>query len=203
MPMIRTSLVLLLAATAASASARQAAQPTPAAQGSTAAQATPAPPPFVDPATVRPKPRPSDVASIESIVAAVYDVISGPAGARDWERFKSLFLPEGRLIPAGHRPDGQDMYRVLDADGYIERAGANFLKQGFFETAVSNRIEQFANIAHVFSTYESRHEPGAAPFARGINSIQLVKLGDRWWVTSIMWDAERQGVTIPDKYLGR
>ena len=65
------------------------------------------------------------------------------------------------------------------------------------------RVEQFANIAHVFSTYESRREKDAAPFARGINSFQLVKLGPRWWVASIMWDAERAGVTIPAAYLGR
>ena len=106
-------------------------------------------------------------------------------------------------MPVGHRPDGQDVYRVMDADGYIERAGPHFSKQGFFETGVANRVEQFGNIAHVFSTYESRREKDAAPFARGINSIQLVKLGDRWWIASIIWDAERAGVTIPDKYLGR
>ena len=68
---------------------------------------------------------------------------------------------------------------------------------------MANRVEQFGNIAHVFSTYESRHEKDAATRSRaGINSIQLVKLGDRWWIASIMWDAERPGVTIPDKYLG-
>jgi hypothetical protein len=169
------------------------AKPAPAAQA-------PAPPPFVDPATVRPKPRPEDVKSIDAIVAALYDAISGPAGPRDWDRMKSLFLPDARMIPVGHRPDGQDVYRAMDPDGYIARSGPFFLKEGFFESAVANRVEQFGNIAHVFSTYESRHEKGGQPFAKGINSIQLIKLGDRWWVANIMWDQERPGLTIPEKY---
>jgi hypothetical protein len=165
-----------------------------------AAQQPPAPPPFVDPATVRPKARPEDVKSVDGIIAALYDVISGPPGPRDWDRMKSLMLPEARFMPVVHRPDGQEVYRVTDADGYIARSGPFFLKEGFFETGVANQVEQFGNIAHVFSTYESRHEKGGQPFAKGINSIQLVKLGDRWWVASIMWDQERPGLTIPEKY---
>ena len=141
--------------------------------------------------------------SPHSAGAAVYDVISGPAGPRDWNRFKSLLLPECRLIPVSHPADGQAAYRTLDAETYIQRAEPAFAKQGFFETGVANRVEEFGSIAHVFSTYESRHEQDAAPFARGINSFQLVKLGDRWWVASIMWDAERPDVPIPGKYLGR
>jgi hypothetical protein len=202
MLLFRAGLLLLLAPALAFATPRVLSQTASGVQPAPAAQA-PATPPFVDPATLRPKPRAADVGSIDAIVAAVYDVISGPAGPRDWDRFKSLLLPECRLMPLGHRPDGQDVYRVLDADGYIQRAGPTFSKEGFFETAVSNTVEQFGGIAHVFSTYESRHEAAAAPFARGINSMQLVKLGDRWWIASIAWDAERPGVTIPDTYLGR
>jgi hypothetical protein len=201
MPLTRAGLLLLLSATVAAAAPRQTAGPPAAPQPPPAVQ--PGPPLFVDPATIRPAGRPEDVRSIEAIIGAVYDVISGPAGRRDWNRFKSLLLPECRLMPVGHRPEGQDTYRALDADGYIERASPNFLKQGFFESAAANTIEQFGNIAHVFSTYESRHEKSEAPFARGINSIQLVRLGDRWWIASLMWDAERPGIEIPAKYLGR
>ena len=200
MTLTRSLALLFLFASSAFASG-QATEPGAGARAVPAAQATP--PPFVDPSTLRPKARPEDVSSIDAIIGAVYDVISGPAGPRDWERFKSLMLPEARLMPIGHRPDGQDVYRMLDADGYVQRASPTFLKDGFFESTVSNRIEQFGSLAHVFSTYESRREKGGAPFARGINSFQLVKLGDRWWVASIMWDVERPGVAIPAKYLGR
>ena len=144
-----------------------------------------------------------DIRVADAIIAALYDVISGPAGPRGWNRFKSLLLPECRLTPVSHPADAQAVYRTLDAETYIQRAEPAFAKQGFFETGVANRVEEFGSIAHVFSTYESRREQDGAPFARGINSFQLVKLGDRWWVASIMWDTERPDVPIPGKYLGR
>lgn len=189
----------LLFSAAAFAQAAQPAQKSPDTQKPATTQA-PAPPPFVDPSTIRPKPRPEDVKSIDSIVAAVYDVISGPPGPRDWDRLRSLLLPEARFMPVAHRRDGQDAYRMLSLDDYIERSGPMFMKEGFFETGIANCVEQFGSIAHVFSTYEARREKGGQPFIRGINSIQLVKLGDRWWIASIMWDTERPGIAIPEKY---
>src|SRR3954468_16142545 len=118
MPVIRAGLLLLLSSTLVSAAAQRQTAPT-VAGSQPPPSVQPAPPPFIDPATIRPAARPEDVRSIEAIVGAVYDVISGPAGPRDWNRFKSLLLPECRLMPVGHRPDGQDTYRALDADGYI------------------------------------------------------------------------------------
>jgi len=152
-----------------------------------------------------PKPpaaRPDDVKSIDAIVAALYDVISGPAGQkRDWDRMKSLFVPGARLIPTAVSPSGTTA-RVLDVDGYIQRASATLERDGFFEREVSRKMEAFGNIAHLFSTYESRHTlADPAPFARGINSIQLMKDGDRWWIVTVYWDAERPGNSIPAQYL--
>src|SRR6478672_9623729 len=55
----------------------------------------------------------ADVASMESIVAALCDVISGPAGKkRDWDRMRSLFIPGARLIPTGKRQSGEIASRV-------------------------------------------------------------------------------------------
>ncbi len=75
------------------------------------------------------------------------------------------------------------------------------MKEGFFERGISNKVEQFGTVAHVFSTYESRHEKDGKPFARGINSIQLVNDGKRWYVVTILWDQEKPGQEIPEKYL--
>jgi hypothetical protein len=197
---LSTALVLVLASATSAALAHPASLQAAAPGAPAAAQASPA---FVDPETVRPKARAEDVRSIEAIIAAVYDVISGPAGPRDWNRFKSLLLPECRLMPVSHLADAQAVYRTLDAEAYIQRAEPAFAKQGFFETGVANRVEEFGSIAHVFSTYESRREQDGARFARGINSFQLVKLGDRWWVASIMWDTERPDVPIPGSALHR
>jgi hypothetical protein len=150
-----------------------------------------------------PAANPADVASIDAIVAAVYDVISGPAGKkRDWDRMRSLFVPGARLIPTGPRQAGGYGSRVLTVDEYVERASGVFDKEGFFEREAARRAEQFGQIAHVFSTYESRHAPDdAKPFQRGINSIQLMNDGKRWWVVTIFWQGEDEKSPLPTKYL--
>ena len=147
-----------------------------------------------------PPARPADTDSIEGAVKAVYDVISGPAGARDWARFRSLFAGGARLIAMRGTAQGASA-NVMTPDEYVQRASANFEKNGFFESAVAQRVESFGSIAHVFSTYESRHAPGEKPFARGINSFQLIRQGNEWKIMTILWDSEREGNAIPEKYL--
>jgi len=138
-----------------------------------------------------------DVKSIDAILHALYDVISGPAGERDWNRFRSLFVPEARLTAVTKRPDGTAPVRLLSVDDYVKGAGGYFAKNGFFESAVVNRVQQFGNMAQVFSSYESRHAADEKPFTRGINSIQLLNDGSRWYVLSILWDEESPANPLP------
>src|SRR6184192_3995510 len=149
---------------------------------------------------------PADVESIEAIIAAAYDVISGPAGKkRDWERERSLFISGARLIPTAVEAGRNDVDLaplVLDVEGYIARVEPLFAKNGFYEKEIARRVEQFGQIAHVWSTYESRHDPGDPElFMRGINSIQLFNDGKRWWIVSIYWQHESAQHPIPEKYL--
>ena|ERR1044071_8101747 len=148
---------------------------------------------------------PSDVASIDAIVTAAYDVISGPAGKkRDWKRERSLFYPGARLIPTAVEAGRNDVGlapQVLDVEDYIARAEP-LLQKGFYEKEVARRVEQFGQIAHVWSTYESRHDPSdPEPFMRGINSIQLFNDGKRWWIVSIYWQHESAQHPLPEKYV--
>lgn len=157
----------------------------------------------VDEAPDTPAADSADVASIEAILAASYDVISGAAGEqRDWDRFRSLFIPGARLISVSRREDGRITRNLRSVEGYIEAAGEYFAENGFFERGIAERIERFGHIAHVFSTYEAHHDAeDAQPFARGINSFQLMNDGERWWVVTIFWEAERWDTPIPEKYL--
>jgi hypothetical protein len=150
-----------------------------------------------------PAARTQDVASIDAILAALYEVISGPAGAaRDWARFRALFLSGARLIPTAREAEGRLSAHVLDVDGFINRVTEIFATQSFYERAVANRVEQFGQIAQVFSTYEARRDPAdTEPFVRGINSIQLMHDGRRWWVVTIFWQAEDAAAPLPEKYL--
>ncbi|HET8674491.1 MAG TPA: hypothetical protein VFO63_01790 [Blastocatellia bacterium] len=154
-------------------------------------------------ATPPPAANPADVTSIDSIIAAVYDVISGPAGKkRDWQRMRSLFIPGARMIPTGKNREGAIASTVVDVEGYITRSGNYLETNGFFEKETARRTEQYGHIAHVFSTYEARHKAeDKTPFMRGINSFQLMNDGKRWWVVTIFWEAETPENPIPEKYL--
>lgn len=147
--------------------------------------------------------RPADVASMEAILAALYDVISGPAGQpRDWNRMRSLFAPGARLIPTVYRPDSIPSLRVLDVDQYIASVGPRLESGGFFEKEIARRVERYGGVVHVFSTYESRRTAlDPTPFARGINSIQAFHDGRRWWIVTIYWESERPNNPIPAEYL--
>lgn len=151
-----------------------------------------------------PAAKPEDVKSLDAIMHAVYDVISGPAGqARDWDRFKSLFIPGARLIPAFKRPtDTKWNTRVLSPEEFATNSQRAVQQQGFFEREISRKTEQYGQIAQVFSTYESRHAANdPEPFVRGINSFQLLNDGQRWWVVTIYWQGETKDNPIPQEFL--
>src|SRR5919199_1676528 len=165
----------------------------------------PAPPAAAPAAATETAPaaNPADVASLDAILRSLYDVISGPAGQRrNWDRMRSLFIPGARLMPTVRRPDGSRAMRVWSVDEYISTVGPRLEEGGFFEHEIARRVQRFGSIAHVFSTYESRRAAAdPAPFARGINSIQLWFDNSRWWVVSIFWDSERSDNPIPGRYL--
>jgi hypothetical protein len=154
-------------------------------------------------ASTPPAANPADVATMDAAIGALYDVISGPAGKkRDWDRFRSLFIPGARMIPTGKRQGGAVGSTVIEPEGYITRSSKILEEQGFFEKEVARRTEVFGNIAHVFSTYEARHKAeDKDPFMRGINSIQLMNDGKRWWIVTVFWQAESPDTQLPKKYL--
>jgi hypothetical protein len=167
--------------------------------------APPAPAPAANPA---PPARTEDVESMDAILRALYDSISGPAGGRDWDRVRSLFAPGARLIPVvPAKPPGtagSSMTKpvVLSLEEFIEKAGAAVQKEGFYEREIARKVEQYGDIAQVFSTYESRHAAGdPQPFVRGINSIQLHHGGGRWWVVTIFWQDETTAGPLPKEFL--
>jgi hypothetical protein len=143
---------------------------------------------------------PDDFRSIEAIMAATYAAISGPAGPRDWDRFRALFGEGARLIPTRCNPQGGCSATVQSVDDYIAGSGPYFNENAFYEVEVHAVTERYGPIAHVFSTYESRRDPAGEPFVRGINTFQLRWDGRRWWVMSIMWADERSGGPIPERY---
>lgn len=158
-------------------------------EGGAAAPAAPPPPPAAEPA---------DVESIDAILAALYDVISGPAGERDWDRFRSLFAPRATLAPRVPRDDGTIPRGVITPEEYVELGGAYFRDNPFYEVEAARELERFGNVANAMSFYESRRAPEEEPFTRGVNTITLLHDGTRWYVLSIAWDEVREGLPAPD-----
>lgn len=171
----------LLALAAAPVAAQQ---PTPA-----AAAATPA--------------RPADVASVDAILHALYESISGPKDQeRDWPRLRSLLVPGARFMPTGRTAQGEGRMRMWNVDEYIAAAGPGLMRNGFFEREIGRTMERYGNVVHVMSAYDSKYLPtDPQPFARGINSIQLWNDGARWWVVSIFWESETPSNPIPASML--
>ncbi len=141
--------------------------------------------------------------TIDGTIACLYRVISGPASApRDAAVFEALFLPSARLYAVAKDSMGKEVVREMKPMRFFKGMQKYTSKNGFFESEINRKTERFDQIAHVWSTYESRHsEAEDQPFARGINSIQLFFDGSRWWVSSIYWQDERPNALLPKKYL--
>lgn len=134
----------------------------------------------------------ADVATLDGIIKAMYDVISGPARhPRDWARLRSLYAPGARLMPIVSPKDAPAHVRVLSPEDYIRRVEPIFQTESFWERESSRQIEMVGSIAHVLSHYESVREAEGEPFERGTNSMQLFFDGTRWWIVSVMWHTAR------------
>lgn len=148
-----------------------------------------------------PPARPEDVATIDGMIRAFYDVISGPAGqAREWGRDSTLYIPGVRFVALNMR-DGRIVAEVMDHAQFIGSVNGPFVQQGFFERELHRVTRRFGNIAHVFSTYEFRTTPDGPVLGRGVNSIEMFWDGRRWWIAGAIWDAERPDNPIPAELL--
>ena len=144
---------------------------------------------------------PQDVRTLDGIMAAYYEVVSGPPGeSPDRERDRTLHLPDAVVGVPGSGTEGEPTLVTMTLDEYHDRFGGP-REEGFFEREIHRVVHRFGNIAHVMSTYASSTTPGGEPFDRGINSIQLTWDGDRWWIVSWIFDSERPDNPIPSRFL--
>ena len=143
------------------------------------------------------------VQTLDNTIETLYAVISGEKGEeRDWDLLRFLFHPEAKLIPSGKSLSGTFGARYMTVDDYINGSGKWLVENGFFENELHRKVDNFGNITHVFSTYESFHSASdKAPFMRGINSIQLLNDGNRWWILNVYWAQETDDNPIPEEYL--
>lgn len=148
------------------------------------------------------EPRAADVGTIDGMVKAYYDVISGPAGKpREWSRDRTLYIRDLRFVDVGVDKDGKPAPRIVSHQEYVDSTDPSFVSRGFYEKEIHRAAERFGPIAHVWSTYESRQTENGPVIARGINSIELFWDGTRWWIANAIWTDETKENPIPKEYL--
>mgnify|MGYP000123086571 CR=1 FL=1 len=153
------------------------------------------------PEAKRPQANPEDVRSPEAIVKAFHETLSGEKGEkRDWDRFRSLFLPDARIVATSRAGDAPGR-QAWTANEYIKEIGKELDDVKFQIKQLDSEKERFGDIAHVFSTFKETGTPIAKEFQRGLNSYQLWYDGKRWWIYSMLWHGEREDAPIPQKYL--
>lgn len=146
-------------------------------------------------------PRATDVSTLDGIIAAFYEVISGPAGSpRQWSRDRTLYIPEIKFV-AVEEHQGKPFARVVSHQEYVDWTNDGMVREGFFEREIHRVTQAFGNLAHIFSTYESRQKADGPVIARGINSIELYFDGARWWITAAEWQDETKAQPIPKEFL--
>jgi hypothetical protein len=154
-------------------------------------------------ATAQEKNYANDVKTADDIVKALYEVISGSSNEpRDWERFKFLFTADARLIPTYKDKEGKTGYRILTPADYSTMFTSR-ITTGFYERELHRVTEEYANVVHVFSTYETAEIKGGPATQRGINSIQLLKTDDRFFIMNVFWSSETPQHPVPARYLGK
>lgn len=142
----------------------------------------------------------------EAVVQALYDALSEPSEReRDWDRLRALCLPSARfLIARWPDADGDPVedLREWDVEEFIQDARRFYRNEGVWEREVWGRTEWFGNVAHRLSSYESKTgSPDSEPAGRGVNCLELVRSGGRWWLVNVVWDVESPGQAIPKEYL--
>lgn len=139
-----------------------------------------------------------DTSSVDKIVTAMYNVISGPAGQRDWARFKNLFSNNAEMGAIFKNKEDKVIYRSFSPDDYIKNNDPYFLKNAFIEKEIHRTTNTYGQLVNVFTTYE--FESGVEK-ARGINSLQLVYTANRWWIASLIWLEETDDNKLPKEFL--
>lgn len=150
----------------------------------------------------RPKADSADVSSVDAIITAVYETLSGPIGQeRPWDRNRSLFHPTARLIHTQWKPGGEEaIIFPMSHEEHIAAVNGYSVERGFHEIEIGREVISYGTVTHVFSTYEYTSEDGTMA-GRGINSFQLFFDGKRYWITSVIWSQEAPEHPIPAKFI--
>lgn len=134
---------------------------------------------------------------LKTLTEEFFRAVSFEDGDRPlYGRLHDLFIADGRLIK-----NSAESPEISTVDQFIaprqEMVDSGQLTS-FQEFELADVTETFGNVAHRFCTYGKRGVMNGEPFSgRGVISTQFIRTPDGWKMSSMAWDDERPGLTIP------
>lgn len=129
----------------------------------------------------------------------LYEIVSAPEGSRDWQAEREMYHPDARLVRTGLNDDGSSFAKVMSVEDFIENVDDMLADAEFSETEIKHEARIFGNVAQVASFYEkSLKTPTEETHGRGVNFFNFIYDGSRWLIMSIIWDNEREGLSLLD-----
>ena len=113
-----------------------------------------------------------------------------------YQNIHALFIDVGLLIKnSGSTPEVSNVSQFIESRQALIDAGE---LTRFHEGELSETTEIFGNVAHRFSAYEKSGTMKDVPFeTRGMISTQFILTPAGWRISSMAWDDERPGLSIP------
>ncbi|MCF8332042.1 MAG: hypothetical protein K9H84_06285 [Bacteroidales bacterium] len=138
------------------------------------------------------------VKTIDGIINETLAFISGESkSSYNWGSFRLLFAADAQFMYLSHDKDGQKTLHTMNLEEFARLGMQAYQQSDFSEYELKKTIDEYNGIAHVFQSYEASGDFGSE---RGMNSYQLIFDGKRWWITSILWTDNKNGIPIPENY---
>ena len=149
------------------------------------------------------EPRPEDVSTIDGMVRAYYEVVSGPAEKkREWGRDRTLYIPDIRFLIFREDKDGRTSIRTLTHQEFVDESEAAMAGKAFYEHEVHRIAHRAGDVVHVLSTAEQKYSPDGPVEGRSIDSLEMYWDGSRWWITNAnIWEVETKAHPLPAEFL--
>jgi len=133
----------------------------------------------------------------QTITRRLYELVSAPPGERHWESVRDLYHPRATMVRTGMDEEGQPFVLAMTFDEYVSNVTKQLDSIEFSESEIRQDVTVFGNVACLVSVYEYRFRSSdMTRHGRGVNFFNLVNEGHGWKIMNIVWDNEREGVSL-------
>jgi hypothetical protein len=133
----------------------------------------------------------------QAITRHLYEVVSARPGERDWESIRELYHPRATMVRTGVGEDGQPFVLAMTFDEYVDNVAELLCDTEFSEIEICHEATVFGNVARVASVYEyTSRSSDTTRQGRGVNFFNFVNEGRGWKIMNIVWDNEREGLSL-------